>query len=110
MSCILHAGKSGWWAVTPFQFAVCIGTTIANHIIGGQAMKVILPGSAVNPRSELYFKYENLKSLAYRPATLLLNHSFKAIQIMHSSVKIFDNLQWHNIVRQDIQSSCTCRK
>ncbi|KAK9902210.1 hypothetical protein WJX75_007822 [Coccomyxa subellipsoidea] len=34
-------GKSGWWAVTPFQFAVCIGTTIANHIVGGQAMKAI---------------------------------------------------------------------
>ncbi|BDA51000.1 GABA transporter 1 [Coccomyxa sp. Obi] len=34
-------GKSGWWAVTPFQFAVCIGTTIANCIVGGQAIKAI---------------------------------------------------------------------
>lgn len=39
-ACCAHAGKSGWWAVTPFQFAVCIGTTIANHIVGGQAIKV----------------------------------------------------------------------
>lgn len=26
--------------MTPFQFAVCIGTTIANCIVGGQAIKV----------------------------------------------------------------------
>lgn len=32
--------KLGWWAVAPFQFAVCIGCVIANHVVAGQAMKV----------------------------------------------------------------------
>ena len=34
------AGRTGWWIVTPFQMAICVGTTIANHIVAGQAMKV----------------------------------------------------------------------
>lgn len=37
----LNAGPTlGWWSVAPFQFAVCIGCVIANHVVAGQAMKV----------------------------------------------------------------------
>ncbi|KAK9810303.1 hypothetical protein WJX72_008303 [[Myrmecia] bisecta] len=34
-------GRWGWWAVMPFQFAVCVGSTIANLIVAGQAMKAV---------------------------------------------------------------------
>ena len=37
---MLGAGRKGWWIVAPFQLAICVGTTIANHIVAGQAMKV----------------------------------------------------------------------
>ncbi|CAK0786011.1 hypothetical protein CVIRNUC_009224 [Coccomyxa viridis] len=33
--------RLGWWAVAPFQFAVCIGCVIANHVVAGQAMKAV---------------------------------------------------------------------
>lgn len=36
----MAGSKLGWWAVAPFQFAVCIGCVIANHVVAGQAMKV----------------------------------------------------------------------
>jgi hypothetical protein len=36
------AGNKGWWIVTPFQMAICFGTTVANMIVAGQAMKVRL--------------------------------------------------------------------
>ena len=40
MVCTGAGPRLGWWAVAPFQFAVCIGCVIANHVVAGQAMKV----------------------------------------------------------------------
>lgn len=41
-SLALPGSRLGWWSVAPFQFAVCIGCVIANHVVAGQAMKVCM--------------------------------------------------------------------
>ena len=43
-SSTLVAGNFGYWSVLFCQMAVCVGSTIANLIVGGQALKVRVSG------------------------------------------------------------------
>ena len=77
--------------MAPFQFAVCIGCVIANHVVAGQAMKVCCPcictSQLMSFRADGFQSSEKLQCHLDSLSTHLLMHTSGGIlseQELHS--------------------------